>query len=67
MIKVGKRITDPSLISLNSTQKEMVQVIVDTNSHRNDDKSKFLVERANKFLRVLWKTEKYNDSLMEKG
>lgn len=44
----------------------MVQTIVETNSKRSDDKSKFLTQRANKFLRILWKAEKYNDLIAPK-
>ena len=65
LIKVGKRMTDPNVITFNSTQKAMVQTIVESNVNRNDEKSKFLAQRANKFLKLLWKTEKYNDSCLE--
>jgi hypothetical protein len=54
------------VVLLNSTQKEIVQTIVETNSSRTDEKSKYLTQRAGKFLKILWKAEKYNDAFFEK-
>lgn len=50
---------------LNSTQKEMVEMIVDNNKNANDEKSKFLTQRAGKYIKLLWKTEKYNEAILQ--
>jgi hypothetical protein len=63
---VGKRITDPNVLLMNSTQKEIVEMIIENNKHSNDDKSKYIKQKASKYLKILWKSEKYNDSMLEK-
>lgn len=44
----------------------MVQTIVESNKNKTDEKSKFLTQRASKFLKVLWKAEKMSDYYQEK-
>ena len=51
---------------LNTTQKETVQTIINTNSAKTDEKSKFPTQRANKYIKILWKAGKYNDAFYEK-
>lgn len=51
---------------MNSTQKEIVEMIIENNKHSNDDKSKYIKQKASKYLKILWKSEKYNDSMLEK-
>lgn len=63
LLTIGKKLTDPNVLMLNSTQKEMVEMIIDNNKNAGDEKSKFLTQRAGKYIKLLWRTEKYNEAI----
>lgn len=41
-------------------------MIIDNNKHAQDEKSKYLTQRAGKYIKLLWKSEKFNDCLIHK-
>jgi|LakMenEpi03Aug12_release.lakeMendotaPanAssembly.Ray.scaffolds.fasta_scaffold2976260_1 hypothetical protein len=44
----------------------MVEMIIDNNKSAKDEKSRFLTQRAGKYIKVLWKSEKYNDQILNR-
>lgn len=45
----------------------MVEMIIDNNKGAKDEKSRFLTQRAGKYIKILWKSEKYNDQIMSRN
>jgi len=45
----------------------MVEMIIDNNKTAKDEKSRFLTQRAGKYIKILWKSEKYNDQIMNRN
>ena len=45
----------------------MVEMIIDNNKTAKDEKSRFLTQRAGKYIKILWKSEKYNDQITSRN